>query len=265
MAEAFGGVSITVTNPLKANLAVVLYGDTAHLGYQSYLETFYTSAQFTNFKYRGLKADTYDFSLFLRDRWGYVSETLSATLTPKHETSILNDKWTTVFLSNDIPLANQPWPVSNLWDNQIIDWWGMNISPPVPMPASFTINLNQTISLSRLKIWQIGTLQYQNANIKKFELYGSMNANPSWDDGWIPLGKFDLVRPSGQKEPTAEDIAYAMQGIDCEIEISEFAPNPFQPIRYLRFKIFETYQPPAPTEQLLWDEVRLWGNIINPE
>ena len=168
--------------------------------------------------------------------------------------------WSAVYLSNDIPEANHAWPLSNLWDNVMQEWNGINIAT-VPVPASFTIDMKEPVSLTRFKIWQMKPWQYIENNIKKFELYGNMDPNPNWKDGWNPLGKFDLVPPSGKTPPTDEDIAYANQGIDCNIAVTEFAPDPYRPFRYLRFKLLENYHEPAPSLPFNWDELKIWGNV----
>ncbi len=254
MREAFGGISITVKNPLKENIAAVLYGDTARLGYMNYLETFYTSNDYEVFKLRGLDTIACNYAVFIRDRWGYVTDTLYANLKPMYEEYIPKSGWQPAYLPGDALQSDYGRPMSEMWDNNFWDWSGLMIR--LLPPVSFTIDLGRTVSMSRFKIWHMAPWEYTNSSPKRFELYGAMSTN---DGIWIPLGRFELLPPSGNVKPTADDIAYAKQGIDCELEVTDFAPNPYSKFRYLRFNILENFDMGRKETSIA--EIDIWGTI----
>ena len=49
----------------------------------------------------------------------------------------------------------------------------------------------------------------------------------------------DLDIPPGADTP--DDIAFGRQGIECVFSVTDFAPNLFVPVRYIRFKTLETF------------------------
>jgi len=270
--ETFGGVRIDIENPEKINLAVVLMGDTANLGYQVILETFYTSLENAVFAYRGLNSEQCDFSVFLRDRWNNLSDTVTATLTPWFEEIIPKTTWSEVRLPTDSwqTLSNDPtYILAKFWDGSP-DYLRVAISNAnSPLPQWQTWTLNQTIKMSRFKFWQYSAYPWQYYNPDEFELWGSMDPNPdgSWDESWIPLGKFECakLKPSGLPfgEMTDEDIAFSRNGFDFELEENEFAPNPFVPVRYLRFKTNSILLGRPATTMVYLSEITIWGQIIN--
>lgn len=83
------------------------------------------------------------------------------------------------------------------------------------------------------------------------------------DDSWIPLGRFECVKPSGPgTQITQEDIAFADAGIEFEFGVTDFAPNPFTPVRYIRFRTISTYAN-ASFSTVHIVELSFWGEIVN--
>jgi hypothetical protein len=270
--EAFGGVAVTVENKFKTNLAIVLMADTADLGYQSVLQTYYTSAEKKTFIYRGLDTIPGNYSVYLRDRWSNLSDVVNETLTPLFEEYIPKRTWVHFPLPNDTHTPAEPatgfYVIEHLWDDDMTRrWYGFVTSGNFPMWCTWDMGI--TIKMSRLKVWHCvgdndGRWEYTAWNIKKFELYGSMSPNlyGIWDDSWIPLGKFEIVPPSGSSTPTQEDVAYAREGFDFDLENNEFAPDPFVPVRYIRFKTLETFVGPIPNGQMGFQEISFWGTVL---
>src|SRR5690606_7186859 len=113
--DTFGGVAIDFENPEQANLAIVLMADTADQGYQSELITYYTSAPKGTFTYRGvdgLDPVEHEFSMYIRDRWGNYSDTLTEKVTPWFEEFIPKSTWRDYTLPGDIPPVNASYPVT---------------------------------------------------------------------------------------------------------------------------------------------------------
>ena len=266
LSEVFGGVSIRITNPAKTNLAVVLMGDTAQLGYQSILQTYYTAREKMTFSFRGLDTIPGKYSVYLRDRWNNLSDTITDTLTPWYEEFIPKNTWTEEHLPTDSwePLSGlEIYRLKNAWNGVFTVTDNMFASRILPLPIWVTWDLGKTVVISRLAIWHRFSFEWWHANPKKFELYGSMKPNPdgSWDESWIPLGKFEPERPSGSTTITPDDIDYARQGIELDLEINDFSKDPFVPVRYIRFKCIETYSS-AYSDALFLNQISFWGIIM---
>ena len=265
----FSGIRVKIQNPLKTNLAIELMGDTANLGYQISLQTFYTNLENTTFAFRGLDTIAGDFSVFMRDRWGNLSDTINERLKPLYSEYISHSTWEEVNLPNDayLPLQErEQYKPYNMWNDDYLTQWVCYASrEDNDMPQWITWDLGVTAVLNRLKIWHhpTDTRIYGYNSPKKFELYGSMAPNPdgSWDDKWIPLGKFETLPPSGSIPPTVEDMQFALNGIECEFEENDFAPNPFVPVRYLRFKTIETFNGPRLQDGVWIKQIDFWGTI----
>jgi hypothetical protein len=83
------------------------------------------------------------------------------------------------------------------------------------------------------------------------------------DGSWIPLGRFESLKPSGPgSQITQEDIAFAQEGIEFEFGVTDFAPEPFTPVRYIRFRTIATYAYASfSTVHIL--ELSFWGELID--
>ena len=268
MRETFGGVAIDFENPERVALAVVLMADTANIGYMSELFTFYTSMQHTTLSFRGLNAVETNFAVYLRDRWDNLSETETATLTPWFE-EVIPKPWTERFLEGDAPPVNANYPVSRIWNGVLGPSGGDNYHSQenLLLPQMFTWDFGVTVKLSRFTLWPRnhvnGDDRWTRGHPKEFELYGSLAPNPSGllDNSWIPLGKFECVKPSGPGLIiTQEDIEYAQAGIEFDFVASDFAPDPFVNVRYIRFRTLSTYRNISVSPVSI-QEISFWGTI----
>jgi hypothetical protein len=101
---------------------------------------------------------------------------------------------------------------------------------------------------------------------RKFEIWGSIAPNPdgSWDETWIPLGKFDTMPPSGEIPRNEDDYAIMrVEGHNYDFLPTEFAPDPYVTVRYLRFKTLETFNGPSPAGSVCFKELDFWGKIMD--
>lgn len=74
-AETFGGIRVNFDNPEKAKLGLgVIKKQAEGIWTQVYMH--YTEAKGGDFYVRGLDAVTTDFGIFVRDRWGHLSDTV---------------------------------------------------------------------------------------------------------------------------------------------------------------------------------------------
>ncbi len=267
--DTFGGVAIDFENPEEASLAIVLMADTANLGYMSELITYYTSTPKGTFTYRGvdgLDPVEHEFAMYIRDRWGNLSDTLTAKVTPWFEEFIPKSTWRDYTLPGDIPPVNSSYPITRIWD-EVYGVDGFHGMETQMLPHNLTWDLGKTVKLSRLKYWPRGHAddRWKRGHAKVFEIWGSVSPNPTgeMDDSWIPLGRFESLKPSGPgTQITQEDIAFATEGIEFEFGVTDFAPNPFTPIRYIRFRTISTYANASfSTVHIL--ELSFWGELVN--
>ena len=266
MREAFGGVAVVLENPEKANLAIVLMADTAKIGYLSELHTFYTSMPKGSFNFRGLDSIPYDFAVYLRDRWNNRSDTIYSSLTPLFEEFIPKNTWRDYTLPGDAFVGWYAFPLTNLWDERYGSS-GEYHTEATPLPALTTWDLGVTVKLSRLKLWPRYSSddRWKRGHPKVFEIWGANtppNPDGSLDGNWIPLGRFECVKPSGPGQTiTQEDIDLAEAGIDFDFEVSDFAPDPYASVRYIRLRTLSTFNN-TNLSIVSIQELSFWGNIV---
>jgi hypothetical protein len=131
--------------------------------------------------------------------------------------------------------------VERIWDGVSNKDDGTFISKVgTAMPQWFTFDLGATSKLTEMQINQRGlngSRLYDGGNVKKAEIWGSVNPNPdgSWDDSWVSLATFESVKPSGSDATTEEDVTYALAGE--KVSFPDNAPA----VRYIRFKTLENW------------------------
>ncbi|GAA4303590.1 DUF4998 domain-containing protein [Compostibacter hankyongensis] len=160
-------------------------------------------------------------------------------------------------LPTDAALYSATTVMPNLWDNDPATFY--ETKKGSGSPHWFTFDMGVTASLDHYTLWQRGnptSLFYANSSPRKWEIWGSNDPNPdgSWDDSWTLLGSFESVKPSGQplNTNTDEDIAQAQAG-------DAFAfPAPTKPVRYLRIKILQTWDPGGSDHAFISD-ITLYG------
>ncbi|WP_184550078.1 DUF5000 domain-containing lipoprotein [Mucilaginibacter sp. FT3.2] len=256
--ETFGGVSISFTNPDKADLAIVVLRDTTGNNNWVTVRTFYTAAIAGNFAARGFESKPQKFAVFIRDRWNNKSDTLIKTLTPKFEIEIPKNTFSKLVLPTDqTELADPSYNIENIW-NGLADRRLYASSNASSLPQWITIDLGEKVLLSRFKMWMEQYNHcYTGSGLKNFELWGSNSPDP--DGGWTQwtlLGNFTTFKPSGLPlgQTTNEDINYAANlGADFDFDVQPSA------VRYLRLKSLETYSSPG---QVVIMEMTFFGQIV---
>lgn len=145
------------------------------------------------------------------------------------------------------------WTLPMLWDNNTAEGSGFHTSD-LPLPSHFTIDLGVTTPLHELKIWQRLVNLYGGGNLRNFEIWGS--TSPAADGsytGWTKLLICESVKPSGQSSGyTPADESYAKAGE------SFIFPESTPEVRYIRFKIFKTWEGNNPASAHLM-EVKFWS------
>lgn len=256
LTSTFGGVNIKFTNPLEADLVVVLMVDSSGKGTLAPVATFYTGAKEGSFSARGFAAKEKKFVVYLRDRWDNKSVTLEKTLTPLVEQVIPKSGFRAVgpLPGEAIPVSG--FPASKVWDEKF-SYDAYITSRTEKMPSWFTFDMGVKAVLSRLKLFSVGEHAYIDGGVKSFEIWGTLttpNPNGSYD-GWIKLGTFNANKPSGKPlgTVTAEDLNYAtFLGDDINF------PDGVPAVRYLRFKTLSNY---GGDGLVVLSELSFWGQI----
>ncbi len=130
------------------------------------------------------------------------------------------------------------WEMPYLWDGVSDVDFGFHTADQ-DYPLSFTVDMGQSATLTRMKLWQRMSGLYNYGNPRRFEVYGS-NTPPAEDGSWSSwtlMGTFTSQKPSGldRGQNSEEDQAFAAAG-------EEFTfPSNVSEVRYLRFKILEPW------------------------
>lgn len=256
--ETFGGVNITYKNENEADLVYqLLEKDKDNKWVEKY--THYSNFKEGDFSVRGYDTLNLDFGVFVKDRWGNISDTLFRTCKPLFETLIDKKKFKDLALPGDmnIPHSNYPqWVLSRIWDDKTTGGeCFFHTSNNIAMPSHFSIDLGQKVKLSRFKYWQRPSDVFKNQNVRKFELWGSNNpsSDGSWE-GWTKIKDYESVKPSGRPdgEVTTEDIEFGAKGEDFD------APMGAPAYRYIRWNSIETW---SKIKCISIAELTFWGKV----
>ena len=250
MRGTFGGVNIEIENPENAELAIVLIADLDELGFMQDVFTFYTSMENKSFNYRGMEPGEHRVGVYIRDRWNNLSDTIYTEILALKEEEIpkTNPVWEEMSLPGDIRPLNSQYLLQFMWNEVWIQGGHREFhSVDARLPHSLTFRLNKTVRLSRLVLWPRNSAddRWVRGHPREFEVYGSMNPdyNSSSLDTWIPLGKFESIKPSGPgNQITQEDISAAQEGLEFDFEESDFATDPNNvSVRYIRIIVRSTF------------------------
>lgn len=297
MVAAAGGVKIKITgNESKADLAVCLLRDedVANAGKPvgeikwKEVTTLFTASDNVTLTRRGLDPEEAVFGVYIRDRWGNISDTVKTVLAPLPEIEIPKSGFSyngSAVCSKDdniftLQNENNSYPVRSLWDGS-----GHSSSPhfmavdKAPIPCWVTIDLGCNVELSRIAtLPRIDYPQiFGDAHIRNFEFWGSQNPSGEpgdgehgFDDSWKCLGKFIQYKPSGYLDDgtpgviTQEDREAFNNGNDFELD-SEVYPDAFYHFRYLRI-VLTSYvaweMPDAANAAAQFGEITLYGRVV---
>lgn len=271
MIATFGGVEGAFSNVHQAPLKAVLYADLENTGEPTFLQSFVIANPSARFTIRDLPSTPAKFFVYLIDRWGNKSETKEYTLTPLFEERLDKTLWKEYKLPSDFQDTAENnyhgYRFTHLFSGVICpkNHWAGNFIPVVlSLPSYFTIDLGVTAKISRFNMvpwWSSIYARYP----KVFEIYGSAIPNPGDDlDGseWKLIGRFRSYKPSGDDFAirTEEDRAFIWpDGENFDVKPSDLQPDPYFPVRVIRFKIIETWW-----GRLTYsiDELTMWGEIV---
>lgn len=298
MIAAAGGVKVRITgNESKADLAVCLLKDSdiGNAGKPvneikwTEVTTLFTASDNVTLTRRGIDPEAAVFGVYIRDRWGNISDTIKTVLTPLPEIEIPKSGFSysaAALCSQDdniftLQAENNSYPVRGLWDGS-----GHSSSPhfmavdKAPLPCWLTIDLGCNVELSRIAtLPRINYPQiFGDAHVRNFEFWGSQNPSGvpgdgehGFDDSWKCLGKFIQYKPSGYLDDgtpgviTQEDREAFNNGNDFELD-GEAYPDAFYHFRYLRI-VLTSYvaweMPESRDAAVQFGEITLYGRVVD--
>ncbi|MDR1223026.1 MAG: DUF4959 domain-containing protein [Tannerella sp.] len=266
----FGGIEGKFSNLSGQPLKVILMMDSTGNG-PEFMQSFMIDNPDAKFSIRGLPSKSLQFFAYMMDRWGNKTDTKTFTLTPMFEEALDKTLWKEFKLPSDFQNTyenNYPGYVfRNIFGGTICPWNGWDqvfIPNNNSLPSTFTIDLGVEAQLSRFNLVPWWWFLYKD-HARTFEVYGTASRNPGDDltgGDWTLIGKFESWKPSGD-DPlvvTSDDQNYAWPGGESfDVKSSEEQPNPYFPVRMVRFRILSTW---SGGFMYSIDELSIWGEII---
>ena len=268
--RAIGGVKIAYDkNDSQENLTYVLLAWNARNHKWEELRKFYSSLKQGSFTQRGMEAVETNVGIYVTDRWGNASDTVETMVTPVFEEEIPKPFAHKEVAGDDWTPGSNVMTIDKLWDGMYHDFNCIYAtSKTTPLPQSFTIDLKHKVELTRVVEHQRIQYAYLDTSVKEFELFGTCVDMPNGDTNhpdWIKLGRFSSYQPSGQTgNPTEEDIHYAnVEGESFEFLDENGDPKPTPPIRYLRWRTYETWNGATERGEVIIAELDIYGKIVD--
>lgn len=249
----FGGLNISALNKAGASVGIITIGPDLTTNQVKIVNQNFTSQDSISYSLRGYDTIPKQFSVYVTDKWGNLSDTITTTVTPIYETQMIKSKFQAYVLPSDAP-TGFGWVIQNLWDGNIGSPGYHTTQPiqPLVWPACITFDMGQSAKLSRYMQWDRGldgnNYLWQAGAPATWVLWGR-NDTPqdetmpdednlpavgaSTPKGWINLGVFNLPpKPSGLPNPsyTNEDLAFWNAGFGFNFSLS------LPKVRYIRFE-----------------------------
>lgn len=246
---SFGGIKVSFTNPETASLAVGIAKKTPENTWEQ-IYMYYTKAPSATFALRGQESVETQYAIYVRDRWGNISDSLFMTCTPWQEMECDKVLFRVYSLPTDDP-GNHTWGGTSTSNGISKTWDGKLTAVPLfhtknnTFPIHFTFDMGMKYNLSRFIYYPRNDngktpIVFLNGHPHLFDVWGSNAPNPngSFDATWTKLGSFESKKASGtgpEIPATAEDIALAGKGEEYEF------PAGIPAVRYIRYRVFETW------------------------
>lgn len=268
---SFGGFRVTFRNEDRANIVIVaLLWNESQLEWRQ-IDANYTASDSGVFKVRGLESKLQKFGVFVRDRWGNLSDTMKFELVPIYEEQLDHTKFADIRKKFPIPQVaplptsgmpmleavdySSSYPMRNLYDGNTSSMFHtkQNYDQPIWIPIDLGVNAR----LSRYKIWQrTGSFYYSHGNPHEWEIWGTNT--PSDVNSWIKLDHQIMIKPSGLPigQNSNEDIDVANAGQEYEF------PANVPPVRYIAWKAIDCWGAiGGQTGFFHLFELSIWGQV----
>lgn len=246
----FGGIKIRALNPLKKEIGLVLVGYDSVTRAVEIQDQHYAKLDTIDYSLRGYSAVAKDFSVYVTDKYGNISDTLTVNLTPLYEELLDKSKFSSYTLPSDDPIG-YGWVLPNLWDGKTDNYsagWHTESNSTFPITCSF--DTGRSYQLSRFVIWERTDIYtYGHGNPRDFTLWGSNVASPKDSalpvnsavgtkvGDWTNLGNFHYPPPpSGTPIPgNSADQAFVAAGVNFDM------PFNTPVVRFIRVGIQKTW------------------------
>src|SRR5690606_33305070 len=213
--QAFGGISVFYENESEADLAFYLLAQDS-TGQLSPAQTFYTKSNGGILPLRGYPAKEWAFAVYVEDRWGNMSDTVHARVTPLFEQEIDKGNFAIVKLPTDTwepNVGNRT--MDKIWDGQVSPSPAsnsFNAKNGQGFPQHFTFDMGVAAQLSRMIYFPKAVSGDSYTNTPKVFGIGGSNdpaSDGSWDS-WTKLMECEYIKPSGLpgNEHTEDDRSY---------------------------------------------------------
>ena len=198
MSADFGGVNYQWDNAAGTPIALLLFSKDV-TGASSLIDTYYSDAKVGNFTLRGQDTVTKDYMVVLRDKWGNLSDSITARLSPLYE--VLLDRAQFRDLGDVYRFNMGGNNLNALWNNNRED----NATGSTTIPWNGAMDLGVKAKLSRIVIWQYSWPfnnyghYYAGGNAREILIYGSNAPAASNQIGstWTLMKDCDIVKRSG--------------------------------------------------------------------
>lgn len=264
----FGGIEISYENPSKAFVAIgILTTDEEGAFYEH--DTYYSSQPDARFSVRGFDEREREFRLYVKDKWGNVSDTASFKVTPIGETELDKSLFREMKLKGDAESTAWGGQMRFIWDGRAFGDnegnWGLhtgNVATGLPMQVTFDLGVKAT--LSRFKLWVImdDKHMYNDMSPRNYEIWGRTEPIDASDDGdffplWFKMGDIENIKPSGLPLGTLtdDDRSAARRGDELIFEYNTCTT------RYIRIRCIRNWNG---NTNMCFSEVSFWATNINP-
>jgi hypothetical protein len=264
----FGGIEITYENPSKAFVAIgVLTMDEEGTFYEH--DTYYSSQPSAKFSVRGFGEGEREFRLYVKDKWGNVSDTVAFKVTPIGETELDKSKFREMKLKGDAESTAWGGQMRFIWDGRAFgdnegDWGLHTGNVATGEPLHITFDLGVVATLSRFKLWVImdDKHMYNDMSPRNYEVWGRTEPVSASDDGdlfphWFKMGEIENIKPSGLPLGTLtdDDRTAARRGDEIVFEYNVHTT------RYIRIRCLKNWNG---NTNMCFSEVSFWATSINP-
>lgn len=268
----FGGLFVEFQNPAADNLAICVLKKSPE-GRWEEIHTQYTASAGGKFSVRGQESVETEFGIFVRDRWGNISDTRSLHITPLFEAVCEKQLFKKMTLTGDSYLchswneASKANDMVHLWDDVVNDIPCFQSKTNTVLPQWFTFDMGAVYQLSRFVVHSRVASNFANVfkagHPRTFEIWGSMEPNPNgaWDESWYLIGDYESFRPSGATTAvsssaplTDEEKQLAQRGEEYLVEDGVPAA------RYIRFKTKSTW---GAVVYVHMSELSFYGSQLN--
>ncbi|WP_316818162.1 DUF5000 domain-containing lipoprotein [Pedobacter nyackensis] len=249
---AFGGLDVAFENETESDVSIVILTNDK-LGNFVPIRTLNTKSKIGSFSARDLPAVETRFGLFVRDRWGNLSDTSYVTLTPLYEARLDKTKMKALKMPTDANFypGND---VDHLFNDDVSASTAYHSIDPVTMPQWFTFDMGQTAKLSRMAWFMRPGWFYALHNPRKVEIWGSNNPNPDGSfDNWVLLATHEQIKPSGLPAGQNSNADNEAAALGETIVFPIDAPA----VRYIRFKTLKNWSDGV---YVNFTELTMWGN-----